>query len=287
MNQRSRLQKELALATGEISEDTAHTAETLVGFFSMDDKDKKKKDKEDTKEDKKSKAKRIEDLKAQISSASTVYFVPSIGTIQYTLYYYPIILKLRMLTSTIGRINHHVNSSTSYTHISTTLQSTIQLFTQYPYPLPLYCTVGLHSLGKSVSDEGPIVYCLTWHDGERYQAALKVCTGTESPDFQDEESMTDFKEKRQHRRFTEIDACSYAVNIFDHGATLSIVVDAGAHGTHVAGIVAAYHPDNPECNGVAPGAQIISLKIGDTRLDSMESGVVSLSLVYVLVYSVD
>jgi len=95
--------------------------------------------------------------------------------------------------------------------------------------------------------------------------------------------MTDFKEKRQHRRFTEIDACSYAVNIFDHGATLSIVVDAGAHGTHVAGIVAAYHPDNPECNGVAPGAQIISLKIGDTRLDSMESGVVSLSLVYVLV----
>ena len=32
------------------------------------------------------------------------------------------------------------------------------------------------------------------------------------------------------------------------------VVDAGSHGTHVAGITAAHHPEDPALNGMAPGA---------------------------------
>ena len=54
---------------------------------------------------------------------------------------------------------------------------------------------------------------------------------------------------------------NYAVNIYNDGNILSIVCDAGAHGTHVAGIVGAYFKGNEESNGVAPGVQLISCKV--------------------------
>lgn len=62
------------------------------------------------------------------------------------------------------------------------------------------------------------------------------------------------------------------LQVYDGGSTVSIVTDAGSHGTHVAGIVAAYHPHHPDLNGVAPGAQLVSIRIGDQRIGSMETG---------------
>jgi hypothetical protein len=34
------------------------------------------------------------------------------------------------------------------------------------------------------------------------------------------------------------------------------VVDAGSHGTHVAGITAAHHPEDPALSGIAPGGWV-------------------------------
>jgi subtilisin family serine protease len=78
--------------------------------------------------------------------------------------------------------------------------------------------------------------------------------------------------ERKFGIFSKLDACSFVANIYDDGNLVSIVTDCSPHATHVAGIAAAFHPDEPLLNGVAPGAQLISCKIGDTRLGSMETG---------------
>lgn len=130
----------------------------------------------------------------------------------------------------------------------------------------------LRALEKELghSSPGPVLDCIVWHDGQRLQAAVH-----DSLDMTSYEAITDFPVKFDCRRFSNLDSLTYAVNIYDDGDILSIVVDAGAHASHVAGIIAAHHGANtsPSSAGVAPGAQIVSFKIGDTRLGSMETGV--------------
>jgi tripeptidyl-peptidase-2 len=128
----------------------------------------------------------------------------------------------------------------------------------------------LERMEKNTTDPGPVLDCVTWFDGEHWQAAVDTsATG----DMSNLESMANYSLSRQFRRFSDVDNFNFCVNIFDEGSILSIVVDSGAHGTHVAGICAAFYPDGSGGNGVAPGAQIVSLKIGDSRLGSMETGV--------------
>lgn len=102
---------------------------------------------------------------------------------------------------------------------------------------------------------------------------------------------------------------TFCITIHDNGNLLEICVPSGTHGSHVANIAAAYFPNvsfvinilndgflfyentsyresfpsiffqtksyvfqEPEKSGLAPGAQIVSLCIGDHRLKSMETG---------------
>ena len=132
----------------------------------------------------------------------------------------------------------------------------------------------LIAAGNSVEDVGPIYECVVFHDGTHWRAAVDT---DEDGDFGDEKPLTNFRTERQYATFDDVSLLNFAANIYDEGKTLSLVIDSGSHGTHVAGIVAGYfpaelnRPGQPEWNGVAPGVQIVSVKIGDTYLGGMET----------------
>ncbi len=126
----------------------------------------------------------------------------------------------------------------------------------------------LIDLADDSGDLGPIFDCVTFFDGEQW---LAVVDTDEDGDLAEEAVLANFKVKQQWDTFPSPSNLNFGINIYDDGKLLSIVADTGSHGTHVAGIVSAFYPERPELNGVAPGAQIVSVKIGDPRVDGMET----------------
>ena len=89
----------------------------------------------------------------------------------------------------------------------------------------------------------------------------------------DEKPVWNYKIKHQVIQFrgrdtnTEKNLADFAINIFPDEKRVNFFYDGASHGTHVAGITAGYHINGqPELNGIAPGAKVISLKIGDCTL---------------------
>ncbi|KAH6782852.1 tripeptidyl peptidase ii [Perilla frutescens var. hirtella] len=133
----------------------------------------------------------------------------------------------------------------------------------------------LRKQADNYDDKGPIIDAVVWHDGEVWRAAL------DTQNLEDEAGcgklanfvpLTNYRIERKYGIFSNLDACTFVLNVYNEGNILSIVTDSSPHGTHVAGITSAYHPKETLVNGVAPGAQLISCKIGDSRLGSMETG---------------
>lgn len=68
--------------------------------------------------------------------------------------------------------------------------------------------------------------------------------------------------KRSHPVFSH-DWFSMAINIYPERKIVSFNYEDGGHGTHVAGIAAGYQINgDPDANGLAPGANLVSIKIG-------------------------
>lgn len=105
----------------------------------------------------------------------------------------------------------------------------------------------------------------------KFNGEWNVVVGTnEDGDLRNEKLLRDYALDGEYHTFPGIANVNFSIKVYSENL-VSIVTQAGAHGTHVASICAG-NSDEPELRGVAPGAQIVSLKIGDTRLGSMESG---------------
>lgn len=85
-------------------------------------------------------------------------------------------------------------------------------------------------------------------------------------DLSDEKPIKDYSKDQQFFHIANsksLAPLTFAVNVFPDEKMISLFFDDGAHGTHVAGIASGYMIDGSTVNGVAPGAKIIALKLGD------------------------
>ncbi|XP_027363708.1 tripeptidyl-peptidase 2-like isoform X2 [Abrus precatorius] len=133
----------------------------------------------------------------------------------------------------------------------------------------------LRKQSESYDDKGPAIDAVVWYDGEVWRVALDTQSLEDDPDcgkLANFVPLTNYRTEGKYGVFSKLDACTYVVNVYNDGNVLSMVTDSSPHGTHVAAIATAFHPEEPLLNGVAPGAQVISCKIGDSRLGSMETG---------------
>ncbi|CAG9759947.1 unnamed protein product [Ceutorhynchus assimilis] len=127
----------------------------------------------------------------------------------------------------------------------------------------------LNNLDKKFYDAGPIYDCIVFHDGTKWMCCINV---SEDNDLTNCPLLGEYSVTHEYLPLTKQDSLNISFNIHDNGNVLELVGVCSSHGTHVASIASAYFPDSPEQNGIAPGAQVISLTIGDGRLGSMETG---------------
>ncbi|XP_050519115.1 tripeptidyl-peptidase 2 [Diabrotica virgifera virgifera] len=127
----------------------------------------------------------------------------------------------------------------------------------------------LVNFDKKYNDVGPVYDCILFHNGQHWMCCVDT---SDDGDLSKCPLLGEYSVTHEFAPLTETDNLNFSVNVHENGDVLELVGVCSSHGTHVASIATAYFPDSPEENGIAPGAQVISLTIGDGRLGSMETG---------------
>ena len=108
---------------------------------------------------------------------------------------------------------------------------------------------------ESYQDYGPLLDIIMFEDEGIWKAVIDTQA---NGDLTNSIPMSSFRHERQIGELGFGSAVTYCIQVYDSGKILSIVTDAGSHGTHVAGIAAANfdggnNSGEEDINGVAPG----------------------------------
>ncbi|KAA3604531.1 MAG: hypothetical protein DWQ01_22105 [Planctomycetota bacterium] len=123
---------------------------------------------------------------------------------------------------------------------------------------------------ESFEDPGPVYDLVVFHtDGHGFRVLLDA---DEDGDLDEESALGSFRETGDWATLGDEALLNYAVGIEADGQHVTLFFDTNGHGTHVAGIVAANGGPGERLNGLAPGAEIVSIKIGDGKFGGATSG---------------
>ena len=123
--------------------------------------------------------------------------------------------------------------------------------------------------GKAADDAGAVYDCVVWNDGTDW----RVVVDTDGDgDLRDEKTLRPFGVAGDYGTFGDLTYATFGVQVYEGGDLLSVVTVGGTHGTHVASIATGHFPNDRGRDGIAPGARILSIKIGDIRTGGSSYG---------------
>lgn len=118
-------------------------------------------------------------------------------------------------------------------------------------------------------DRGPAWDLVLWQDGADWKV---VVDQDEDGDLGEERALQPFRVRGDWAVLGDETLLNYAVDVEDEGRRAVLFFDANGHGTHVAGIIGSWEGPGGRLNGLAPGVEIVAIKIGDGKYGGSTSG---------------